>query len=554
MTAGIMLRPYLPIDETRYITVAWEMWRDHSFLVPHLNGELYSQKPPLLFWMIHLGWAIFGVNDVTPRLVAPLFGLANLFMTYRIARQLWPSDADALIARIAPPMVLTGFYWAVFSSMTMFDMLVTFFTLMGISALLGAWRAGGGRGHWPAFITLGLAMGFGALAKGPVILLHLLPIALLAPYWGRVLSFAPEIAPRRDKAFWKKWYLSILIAVAIGFAVALSWAIPAAVVGGPAYADAIFWRQSAGRMVKSFAHRRPYYWYLLLLPVLLLPWTVWPRLWAAVGGWTSWRAKVGLRAAWRDGGGRFLLLWIVPVFIAFSLISGKQPHYLLPEFPAIMVLFAFLLVRHQDRAQAQEQTKKAIDWTIRPPALFIAALSAILIIAIYGALLLARFDLGGIPPWLHLVEGYWLVFPLAGGALLAWRGRGRRVGAQVAALSSLAMTQIVFLHLALAPALHAAYDLKPISLKLKAWEDAGRPFAQVGNYHGQYQFLGRLKTPMGEFRTLDEATQWLGEHPNGVLITYPNEKTADSARALYFQDYRGQYLAVWDSAHRPPAQ
>jgi hypothetical protein len=45
--------PVLPIDETRYLAVAWEMRLHGDFLVPHLNGAPYSDKPPLLFWLIN---------------------------------------------------------------------------------------------------------------------------------------------------------------------------------------------------------------------------------------------------------------------------------------------------------------------------------------------------------------------------------------------------------------------------------------------------------------------------------------------------------------------
>ena len=86
MAAGLALRPPLPVDETRYLAVAWEMWRDGNFLVPHLNGEAYSHKPPLLFWLINLGWGIFGLNDWWPRMVAPLFGLGSLFLTGALAQ------------------------------------------------------------------------------------------------------------------------------------------------------------------------------------------------------------------------------------------------------------------------------------------------------------------------------------------------------------------------------------------------------------------------------------------------------------------------------------
>ena len=46
----------LPIDETRYATVAWNMWQRSDLLVPWLNGGPYADKPPLLFWIIQAGF------------------------------------------------------------------------------------------------------------------------------------------------------------------------------------------------------------------------------------------------------------------------------------------------------------------------------------------------------------------------------------------------------------------------------------------------------------------------------------------------------------------
>ena len=50
----ILLRPLMPVDETRYLAAAWEMRTSGSAWVPHLNGALYGHKPPLLFWLINL--------------------------------------------------------------------------------------------------------------------------------------------------------------------------------------------------------------------------------------------------------------------------------------------------------------------------------------------------------------------------------------------------------------------------------------------------------------------------------------------------------------------
>jgi len=83
--ASLLLRTPFPVDETRYLSVAWEMWHNGDFILPTLNGEPYSHKPPLLFWLMHAGWALFGVNDYSPRLISMIAGLASLPLVSAIA-------------------------------------------------------------------------------------------------------------------------------------------------------------------------------------------------------------------------------------------------------------------------------------------------------------------------------------------------------------------------------------------------------------------------------------------------------------------------------------
>jgi 4-amino-4-deoxy-L-arabinose transferase-like glycosyltransferase len=48
LLAGLLasfLLPLVPIDETRYVSVAWEMWNSDSYAVPLLNGEPYCSRP-----------------------------------------------------------------------------------------------------------------------------------------------------------------------------------------------------------------------------------------------------------------------------------------------------------------------------------------------------------------------------------------------------------------------------------------------------------------------------------------------------------------------------
>src|SRR5699024_10275229 len=105
-------------------------------------------------------------------------------------------------------------------------------------------------------------------------------------------------------------YGHVALALLGGVAIALAWAIPAALAGGETYARAILWGQSAGRISQSFAHARPWWWYLSILPLLMAPWCYWP---------TAWRSIARLRPR-HSVGVRFVLCWIGPVFVAFCLI------------------------------------------------------------------------------------------------------------------------------------------------------------------------------------------------------------------------------------------
>lgn len=326
VVVSLFSRTYIPIDETRYVTVAWNMWWRDDFLVPWLNGTAYSHKPPLLFWLMNAGWAVFGVNDWWPRLVPSFFALGSIFFTIRLARLLWPEDRQAFL--LAPVILLGSALWTVFTTATMFDMLIAYFSLLGMLGIVIAWQGRTLKG----WLLVGFAIGMGLLAKGPTIWLQILPVALLAPWWGN-----------GNRKSWAGWYAGLLGALVFGALIVLLWAIPAGMRGGEEYRNAIFWGQTAERMVNSFAHKRPLWWYLPLLPVILFPWLFWLPVWHGLNR---------LRHGMHDAGIRLCLAWMLSVFLAFCLISGKQMHYLLPIFPTFALLVARTLPRDGENRQA----------------------------------------------------------------------------------------------------------------------------------------------------------------------------------------------------------
>jgi len=513
-------RPILPMDETRYVSVAWEMWRDGQFLVPHLNGEPYSHKPPLLFWLMTAGWAAFGVNDWWPRLVAPLFGLASLVMIEMLAGRLWPGRPG--LAAAAPLLLLGGLFWCLFTSLTMFDMLVTACALLGLLGLLRAWHREGIAG----FVVFGFAFGLGVLAKGPAIALHILPLALLAPLWGpRLATSGGEL--KQPPGGWWRWYLGLGASVGFGVLIGLAWAVPAAIVGGEDYGRAIFWGQSAGRMVDSFAHERPWWWFLAVLPGMLLPWTIWPQVWRSV-----W---VGVRGALVDGGVRFCLCWMVFALVAFSAISGKQLHYLLPEMPAFALLIAAFLF-HAAPVDGAARWR----WDLWPSAGFVV----VACVAVMALPVLSLFT--DPPPWADNLASAWALIGVAAVVAVLLRSPDGLLS-RVTILASLTAILVAIVHLVAQPTLAKTFDLSPVAARLAAWERDGYALANFGKYHGQFHFLGRLRTPMPAIGlTADDQSDWLAGHDKGKVVSYQRTLPADAVPDLV-APFLGRSIVVWDA-------
>jgi 4-amino-4-deoxy-L-arabinose transferase-like glycosyltransferase len=495
-----LLRPLLPIDETRHASVAWEMRKRGDFLVPFRNGEPYAHKPPLLLWLVHAGWALFGVNDWWPRLISPLFAAGTTLVCHRLARLLWPGRPA--VAQMAPFVLLASFLHSYFASALMFDAMIAFFVALGWLGLVMAWQSGAGsRG----LLLLGLAMGGALFAKGAVALVHLLPPALLAPWWMR-----------EQRPPWRRWYLGVLWALLGGATLILAWAVPAGISGGEADRNAIFWGQTANRMVSSFAHRAPWWFYLAYLPLMLAPWLLWPRRWLELH-----RGLLG------ESGFRFALLGALFCLAFFSLVSGKRWHYLLPLF----VLFALIA----SRALAGSRAPRLPMWV---PGLGVAALGIGAIVA--APRVAAR--LGGLDNASALTWGG-AVAVAAGLVLLLLRPSD--AAADVRRIATATLIDVAALLAAAEVAMREPHDVSVVGAKLAQYQREGRPVAIEGEYHGQWHLAGRLAKPLIELPA-QEVPDWLARHPQGrVVYTLGKaESPPAGAKVQYQRRYRGEQLPI----------
>ena len=504
LTAVAMLtRPITPVDETRYVGVAWEMWLRGDFLVPFKNGEPYSHKPPLMMWMFQAGWAVFGVNEWWPRLVSPLFSMGGILLTFALAKRLWPGLSD--LGGNAVIVLASCLVWAISSTWIMFDVMLAFFVLTGMHGTLMAANGRPARG----FALLGLSIGLGVLTKGPVILLQVLPVVVLAPWWSPGLR-------------WARWLGGMLAAVVMGAAIALTWAIPAGIAGGEEYRNAIFWGQTADRMVESFAHQRPIWWYLAMMPLLLFPWVVWPVLWRAVRQYT----RQGL-----DRGGRFCIAWMLPVLLAFSFISGKQVHYLMPLFPAFGLLVARMVVGYRTTE------KQAIGLLL--PTLLMVGIGLGLVFVSLGGVSLPHNEMPVLPalwPGIVLVVGATTAYFFA-----------RRFFSPIVVLGLLGTAFPALLQFAAAPMIYPVYDIRPLAHAIHKAQQTGQLVAHAGKYHGQYHFFGRLQQPL-IIQHGDALKDWLQQHPTAYAVVYVKDLQAlNGVTAVTSQRYRGKAAALLDA-------
>jgi len=502
--AALYLRPLWPVDETRYVAVAWEMWLRGDFLVPHLNGEAYSQKPPLLFWLMQAGWAVFGVNEWWPRLIAPLLALGGAGLMLRLARRLSPENSD--FGSNAVWIYSGALLFGALFTLVGFDGLLVCSTLIGMLGIVRAARGELLRG----MLWLGVGIGLGVLSKGPVILLHVLPAAVFAPWWSQDV--------RSNKG---RWYWALLGAIIFGAVLALAWAIPAAYVGGAAYRNAIFWGQTAGRMTSSFAHRAPIWWYLPLLPLLLFPWLLWPSM---------WRGLNALRRE-RDDNVRFLLAWIVPVFIGFSLISGKQERYLLPLLPGAALFMAYALQQVQD-----------VREKVRRLDLFLPALGFALLAGAWIYALMHPQRLGTALSDTHLP--LWPGFVFASLSLLLIFSSAAHLKVRLRLLSGAMLLLILVAYFSAIPLIVPFSDPRPVAQQLANLQTRGLALAHWGKYHGQFNFSGRLLRVI-EIDSLERLGAWLQQNPEGRIMVYVEETSAGKHQPEFERRFRGGYIQVW---------
>jgi 4-amino-4-deoxy-L-arabinose transferase-like glycosyltransferase len=362
---GTWSLPLIDRDEPRFAEASREMIERGNYIVPHFNNQLRLDKPPLTYWAQVASYHIFGENDFAARFPSAIAAALIAVLLFAWGRQVGGQKVGWWAAIIFTLSLQTF----VHAKAAVADMwLVLFVTLANWAGYeliqrrtpnserireRAAQRSTPNQGAavsrppwaiWKSpFLVFYLALALGFLAKGPIAWTPLLTVGVV------IICNRDWQAARRIKFI--GGILLTLIVVAL-------WGIPALI-----QTNGEFFTVGIGRHVvtRSFMTLEGHGAssvgiYVLLLPfyfitvfISFFPWSI-KLPWLVQRLWRNGKAGVNAPGYSRDTIDAYLISGVAIIFVIFTFVSTKLPHYTLPAFP----MLALLLARHWHQGSAVE--------------------------------------------------------------------------------------------------------------------------------------------------------------------------------------------------------
>lgn len=314
LVPGTSVVPLIDRDEPRFATATREMIQRDDWIVPTFNGHERFDKPVLTYWLMRGGYSIFGFTEFGARLHAILATLALVLLTWWVGRR-WFSNAVGLWSAV---MLASCLQVYIHGRLALADMPMVACVMLACVALKELLEAAQPvkfyqDGWWWA---LYLSLGFGFLAKGPIVF----AVPVLALLIFRFVLWRHPLA-------WSR--LGLLPGLLLTLLIMASWGLPALFV-----TDGRFWKVGMGEHVVQRGFDRfngrgysPFF-YVGTSPISLFPWI-------ALLGFLPWvvRRTWSFQTAW-------LVCWLVAPYLIFTAYATQLPHYVLPAFPALFLLLA----------------------------------------------------------------------------------------------------------------------------------------------------------------------------------------------------------------------
>lgn len=507
--AAIVFRVALLPDESLLLTTAWDASLSGNTLLLNPDARTGMQTAPLFIWLVQFGWGLFGFVEWLPHILAAVFGLLSLSVLSIMARRMWPLEAE--VALYAPLLMLGCFVWAIDLTIISNHMVHLFFVCLSMYTLLLMREQ-----VRLAWLLFGLFASIAAMTGGLVSFAYTLPVALLGPVW---------LAREVTSGYWyKRLSLSVLvILVFCGI-----WLAPVFTKLGMTDFILFLKNSVAPAAMVIAAAEKPGWWYVLLLPLMLFPWTLWPLVWSRFAGLRKFRDH---------GGVGFLFTWLFSTVFILSFFEVKQPHLLIPVLPAIALFTSYLLLRQDFCASKDHESP-------------FSSMGFPIILLGGGLAILPNISKIEVLP-----DFLWSFSPLVGigvsvvGITLAWMPV-RKMKQQVTNIAIFSLMSSVFIIMWAWWQFGQSYQVEKITSVLASADANGESIAHLGNYHGQYGYSGRL---LHTVKQVDDKNlvDWIAKHPKGILIAqkWPWQPTEIRvATPLLKSSYQNLDVFLWRTA------
>jgi len=329
-------------DEGSNAEAGREMLESGDWISPTLNYEPRYAKPAFVYWILGSTYALLGVDEFTARLPSALFGLGLLLLQYFFLHRLF---GPTLALRGSLVLFLNVEFIGIHRMVLTDPELVFFTTLATYGFWLGFCTDHSDRHFlWLFYIGMALAM----LAKGPVGII--LPLLAIVPYltvtrqWGRYFA--------EGKPF-LGWSVFLLIAA--------PWYIAMFIIHGADYAAAAQ-ANTTGRFANPMeGHGGTLLFYLPVLLIGFFPWSgLLPvAIYRSLKDWKLFRSGEK-KPQGEDAVLLFAALWVLGIFLFFTISATRLPHYIMPLYPPASLLVATLWFRFLD-----EPVSKGLTLSVR---------------------------------------------------------------------------------------------------------------------------------------------------------------------------------------------
>ncbi len=307
------VRPLVSPDEIRYAEISREMLASGDWVVPHLNGLRYFEKPPLGYWLNAAAIRLFGENEFAVRLPSAIAVGLTALLLFVWARKFSDDRATPLFATV---IFLLSFEVQAVGTFCVLDSLLSLWVTAATIAMSFALQAQEVRRKMALLILAGAACGLAFLTKGFLALV--VPAIVIVPF---------AIWQHRFRTCLKMLWIPLIATVLV----ALPWSILIH-RREPDFWHYFFWVEHIGRFLSPHGrqHPEPLWYYVPILLGGAMPWT------ALLGPLVQ-----GLRQTdWKHPMMRLAVCWLVFPFLFFSICSGKLGTYVLPCYPPIALLIA----------------------------------------------------------------------------------------------------------------------------------------------------------------------------------------------------------------------